>query len=207
MDAIYINIISTNKTIDIPKDMNKVIALEYEANSGIVNFKCDKIVNNCDLTESTYNFIKWENTGAKTSGAYRITDLMEAIDDEEKIEFSWVIGPEMTAMAGAINFQIGFIKIKESALEAFTEEINTSTNDSYEQKVQLLDNDFPQTIEENNSEIEYKWMTVPCLGQLSIGKSIYNDFVDAEIGPFFSFEDIKIDKTELEQILEEVFWS
>jgi hypothetical protein len=88
----------------IPTNFNKQVGVVGDHKANIITFECDRMVDGHDISTCTAAYIKWENTGAKTSGKYAITDRVIKDTDDTKVVFHWVIESVCTTVAGTLKF-------------------------------------------------------------------------------------------------------
>lgn len=110
-DPIVIN--GFKRTCDISEFFNKEVAIVGDHRSNLVTFHSDRIIDGHDTLNCTLAAIKWENLGAKTSGAYIVDDRMPLESDPNKIIFHWAIESDTTTAAGKIRFSLCFIDYNE----------------------------------------------------------------------------------------------
>lgn len=110
-DPIIIN--GLKRTCDISESFNKEVAIVGDHRSNLITFHSDRIIDGHDTLQCALAAIKWENLGAKTSGAYIIDDRQELSSDPNKIVFHWAIESNTTTMAGTIRFCLCFIDYNE----------------------------------------------------------------------------------------------
>lgn len=115
-DDAIVEIDEQSRHVTIPEEgqnFNKTIALQYDCNSNSIRFRCARYIDGHDLLQCAHAFISWEQ--GIDHGTYTIVDreAEEADTDIDYVVFSWVIGPELTTVPGAITFQIVFIDLNE----------------------------------------------------------------------------------------------
>lgn len=111
-DPIIVN--GLKRTCDISDSFNREVAIVGDHRSNLITFHSDRIIDGHDTLECTLAVIKWENLGAKTSGAYTIDDRAVLESDPSKVIFHWAIESDTTTAAGKIRFSLCFIDYNEA---------------------------------------------------------------------------------------------
>lgn len=104
---ISINVLT--RQCELPEKFNKQIGVIGDHKSNLVTFQCDRYIDGHDISACTKAFVKWNNVGAKTTGAYMIKDRTVLEEDENKIQFHWEVESDCTTASGALEFQICFL--------------------------------------------------------------------------------------------------
>ena len=102
-----------SRRCEIPDNFNKQVGVIGDHKSNLVTFQCDRYIDGHDVGACSMAFIKWQNLGAASSGAYTIEDRAVLEADESKIQFHWEIESDCTTAAGTLKFQICFLDYDE----------------------------------------------------------------------------------------------
>lgn len=102
----------TRKAI-IPSNFNKQVCVVGDHRSNIITFECDKLIDGHDVNTCSECLIKWENSGAGTTGVYDVEDREISEANPGKIRFHWVPEADATTKAGALKFQVCFFDYNE----------------------------------------------------------------------------------------------
>lgn len=147
------------KNIIIPEGYNTQIGVVYEHNSNIITFNAPSIIEGQPLLEATATvncIIKWQN--GKNKGAYKVTDLKQKTDDEENIEFSWVLDKDTLGAKGKLVFSVSFIILDQYEEVVFKWSTNIFNNFSIGEGLYVPEIDNEQATETSiiNLEASYQ---------------------------------------------------
>ena len=100
------------KTRAVTCNSGKTCLMQTDHNSERFGFKMPRHIEGHDMSICDKVEIHYINTDRNTKeevrDAYRVTDLRVSEDDEEKIEFSWLISGNATQKEGNLSFLVKF---------------------------------------------------------------------------------------------------
>ena len=100
------------RTINIPSNFNKQIAISNDQNSEVITFECPKVIEGYKIFEKILDtkifcFVKWKNASGD-EGYYEVAlnSFQSLEDNNEAFSFEWIIDKRVAAAEGKIEFSI-----------------------------------------------------------------------------------------------------
>lgn len=106
-------------TREIKNDSEKIRLIQHDHNSERFTFEIARFIEGHDMSLCNRVEVHYINVGngETYSGLYKVDDLMVNPEDDEIVEFSWLISSNATQCVGALNFAIRFICANQDAID------------------------------------------------------------------------------------------
>ena len=101
------------RTLKPEEGFNNIIGVVEDYDAEEITFKCPKILEGYNVTESSYKIIKWHNIASDIMGSQQLT--YENIPDEDDFFLlKWIVPKEACTEAGKIKIAIAFYDVKNN---------------------------------------------------------------------------------------------
>lgn len=107
-------------TRTITNQSNKNALMQYDHNSERLSFDIPREVDQHDMSLCNVvevHYINIGTSGQRNTGVYKVDDLRIKQDDNEKVEFTWLVSRNATYFSGTLSFVLKFKCIKNDTIE------------------------------------------------------------------------------------------